>query len=706
MPVLSVDNLSIAYRLGSTQREVVRGVSLQIDSQQVYGLVGESGSGKSTLALAIMGYLPGNGHVTAGSVQLAGESLLNKSANDMRAIWGAKMNLVPQDPGGSLNPAMRIGPQLAEVGRRHAGLSSQQATERSLEWLTKVRIPDPARIARLYPHQLSGGMQQRVMIAMALSSSPQMLILDEPTTNLDVTTEAAMLDLFRDLIGQRETAALYVTHNLGVIAQLCQRVVVLYAGEVMEDAAVGDLFAQPTHPYTITLLNAVPRLGKPPSKTVPPAFDQRLATVGCVFAARCPFAIDKCVAEKPPLEEIAPGHKVSCHRWSEVAAGTLSIPGSNSRIESRTGQSNAESAVPMPVPLAVSTTSTTAAVEPPLVSVEHVNKHYAVGLPILGRLQRRAAQTVKAVDDVSLTVARGQTVGLVGESGSGKTTLARSVIGLVERDSGTIELLETDLAPSIHHRPADALRQVQMVFQNPEESLNPYTTIGETLRRPLITLLHLTSAQADDKARAMLKAVRLPESYADRLPGELSGGEKQRVAIARAFVTDPALVICDEAVSALDVSVQAAILDLLMTLKAEQNASYLFISHDLAVVSSIADVVAVMYLGQLVEVVPRDRLLDGPLHPYTEALLAAIPIPNPKADCPEIRLRGDVPSPTHLPSGCRFHTRCPRKIGPVCEQQEPPVNQAGDGHWIRCHIPPAELVSLQAESLAEIKAQN
>ncbi|MHB8628257.1 MAG: dipeptide ABC transporter ATP-binding protein [Aggregatilineales bacterium] len=679
-PLLAIDNLTVSYRIGNSQRDVVRGVSLHVDARQVYGLVGESGSGKSTLALSVMRYLPANGRVTAGQITLAGESLLDKSVRDMRSIWGAKMNLVPQDPGGSLNPAMRIGAQLTEIGQR-AGLSARDAQQRSLEWLAKVRIADGARIAKLYPHQLSGGMQQRVMIAMALSSVPQLLVLDEPTTNLDVTTEAAMLDLFRELIHEQGSATLYVTHNLGVVAQLCDRVAVLYSGEIMEDASVADLFAHPIHPYTTTLLNAIPRLGQPPPHAEMPV-NQKPTTNVCVFSARCPFAIDLCRTVKPPLEQIAPGHSIKCHRWKEIVAGTLQFPRNNTAESSRSLSGEAE---PDAVPL--------------VMAADHVRKEYVAGLSILARLQGHPAPTVKAVDDVTLTIQRGQTVGLVGESGSGKTTLARCVIGLVERNSGKIEVLNVELSPGIHGRPAEALRRVQMVFQNPEESLNPYLTIGETLRRPLITLLHQKRAEADEKVRAMLRAVRLPDSYIERLPGELSGGEKQRIAIARAFITDPDLVICDEAVSALDVSVQAAILDLLMMLKSEQGTSYLFISHDLAVVGSIADMVAVMYLGLLFEVVPRAQLLTLPLHPYTEALLAAIPVPDPKAPHAPIRLESDTPSPTHLPTGCRFHTRCPRKWGPICEQQEPPWVEVGGGHWLRCHMPLAELAATQAETL-------
>jgi peptide/nickel transport system ATP-binding protein len=688
--LLAVDNLTVSYQIGRTHRDVLHGVSLHIAPRQVYGLVGESGSGKSTLALAVMRYLPANGRISGGQITLAGESLINRSTRDMRHIWGKQIALVPQDPGGSLNPAMTIGAQVSETIRQQNKSSAPEADQISIEWLRKVRIADAERVATAYPHQISGGMQQRVLIAMALCTAPKLLVLDEPTTNLDVTTEAAMLDLFRDLIGEHGTAALYVTHNLGVVAQVCQRVAVLYAGEMMEDAAVGDLFARPLHPYTITLLNAIPRLGQARRPVIAPNSDRSASpAIGCAFAARCPLAIEKCFTTKPTLEQVDPNHAVKCHRWPEIASGELSL---NPQGEGF--------GVSQPVRLPVARTTEKGPGGEVLVNLRAVGKTYALGLPLLRRLQGGSAPVVKAVDAVTLDIGRAQTVGLVGESGSGKTTLARCVIGLIARDSGQIELLDMQLSPALANRSAEARRRVQMVFQNPEESLNPYLTIGESLRRPLITLRQTPRAEIDGKIQSMLRAVRLPEHYANRLPGELSGGEKQRAAIARAFITDPDLVICDEAVSALDVSVQAAILDLLRSLRDVQHTSYLFISHDLAVVGSLADVIAVMYLGQLVEVVPYDQLLTTPLHPYTEALLAAIPIPDPLAAPPTIRLNSDTPSPTHLPSGCRFHTRCPRKIGPICEQTEPPITNVGDGHWLRCHIPLDELAALQGKTLA------
>ncbi len=681
-PILSVDNVTIAYKVGDSWTDVVRNVSLQIGKQEIYGLVGESGSGKSTLALAIMRYLADNGKVANGTITFEGENLLNLPLTRMRQLWGAKMAFVPQDPSSALNPAIRVGEQLAEISQQHGGLSHQAAWRRGIEMLRDVNIADPERITGRYPHQLSGGMQQRVLIAMALTTQPSLLILDEPTTNLDVTTEAAVLDLLSALISKVQAATLYVTHNLGVIAQLCTRVAVMYAGEVIEDAPVGELFRQPLHPYTLGLLNAIPRLdrrgktlqsikGKLPSRqNLPPA---------CIFSDRCPFVLDVCRQVKPPLEEVEGNRRVACHRWEEMRDGLLKWPDE-------------------PIAAKAKETVPVDATEPVL-ELQDITKQFDVGGP-LERLLERKPQAVRAVDDVSLTLQRGQIIGLVGESGSGKTTMARCIVGLIKRDGGEIDLLNVDVAPGVNQRSVEALKQLQMVFQNPEESFNPYQTIGEVLRRPLMTLLKLSHAEADSRITALLNAVQLPAEYAQRLPGELSGGEKQRVAIARAFASAPEVVVLDEAVSALDVSVQAAILNLLSELNLNNHVSYLFISHDLGVVGYIADVIAVMYLGQLFELVPREKLLTPPVHPYTEALLSAVPIPDPENQRERIRLESDAPSPVNLPSGCRFHTRCPRKWGPICEQETPPWQNAGDGHQIRCHYPLDELAELQRDSLA------
>jgi peptide/nickel transport system ATP-binding protein len=682
-PVLQINNLTVSYRQAGRWLDAVRDLNLRIDSGQTYGLVGESGSGKSTLALAIMRYLSENGAVRQGSIELAGRDLLALDEAAMRGVWSTGIKLVPQDPLSSLNPAMRVGEQLAEA--LDPARPEGRGRERVYELLAKVRLPDPERVAQSYPHQLSGGMQQRIMIAMALSAEPLLLVLDEPTTSLDVTTEAAILDLFRDLIRERSTAALYVSHNLGLVARLSDRVAVLYAGELVEDAAVADLFRQPLHPYTRGLLDCVPRVGQnkrhgqlqPIAGVIPP-----LDTLpsGCVFAPRCPLVIALCTQQRPTLDAPVAGRRVRCHRWPEILSGAVSLQ-SPSPAAGPASVSGAGSLVPDAV-----------------LNVDGLEKHYPIQRSLGQVLAGHPPRTIRAVDGVDLQVRRSQTLGLVGESGSGKTTLARCIIGLAERSSGDISLLDIPLARSLSARDRDLLRRLQMVFQNPEEALNPYLTVGAMLRRPLMRLAGLSRAEADAGVAQLLAAVKLSPDYARRLPDQISGGEKQRVAIARAFASHPELLLFDEAVSALDVSVQASILNLLNELQVARQSSYLFISHDLAVVSYLADEIAVIYLGHLMEVGRALDVLAPPYHPYTEALLSAIPSADPQAQPEHIRLEGDIPSPVSIPTGCRFHTRCPRFLGDICVNQTPPWQTAANGHRLYCHIPLEELRQMQKGS--------
>jgi peptide/nickel transport system ATP-binding protein len=546
--------------------------------------------------------------------------------------------------------------------------------------LERVRIADPEAVARKYPHQLSGGMQQRVTIAMALSTQPRLLVLDEPTTALDVTTEATILDLFRDLIRENNAAALFVSHNLGVIAQMCDHVTVLYSGEVMSSGSVESLYTHPIHPYTTGLLASIPKAlygietRLPTIEGVAPSLSERAR--GCVFATRCPVAQAICFAEKPPLETITPGRTVKCHRWHEIVDGSL-------LLEALPQKDVAEGQPPTEGEYVLQT--------------HNVSKKFGKQT-LWSRLTGDDSQFVQAVDDVSIRVRSRSTLGLVGESGSGKTSLARCIVGLETADDGEIELLDLPISPHLAERSQAAHRDLQMVFQNPNDTLNPYQMVGEALERT-IRLLNPTPMSPEAihaRVAELLELVRLPADYASRYPGELSGGEKQRVAIARAFAANPALVVADEPTSALDVSVQAVILNLLKDLRAMKGASYLFISHDLRAVSYLADWIVVMYLGQIVEEGNTEQVYGAPSHPYTEALVSAIPTPNPSVKQGHIRLDGEIPSAAHIPSGCRFHTRCPRKIGAICEQQEPPWQDSGDGHRIRCHIPLEELIQLQS----------
>jgi peptide/nickel transport system ATP-binding protein len=685
-PVVEVTQLSIEYLLNKQWFNAIHDISLLINPLEIHGLVGESGSGKSTLALAVMRYMADNARVVSGKILLEGEDLLPKSDADMRRIWGKQINLVPQNPLASLNPSYPVGDQIAEITRHHEGLTHADSWERAVEMLRRVKIADPETVARNYPHQLSGGMQQRVTIAMALSTQPRLLVLDEPTTALDVTTQAIILDLFRELIHDNQAAALYVSHDLGAIAQMCDRVTVLYSGEVMESAPVNDLYARPFHPYTIGLLASLPRPTNgvetrlPTIEGVAPSLADR--PQGCVFAPRCPAATELCFREKPPLFRVNDQRSVRCHYWEDIADGTLNL-----QTE--------------PLQAAVSV--------PPqagyVLNARDVSKRFGES-SLLDRLTGRDPQYVHAVDDVSLNIRTRSTLGLVGESGSGKTTLARCIVGLETADSGEMTLVDIPLDPSLAKRPQEVLRELQMVFQNPNDTLNPYQTVGQALERTIRRLSNsvMTREQIQARVVELLESVRLTADYASRYPGELSGGEKQRVAIARAFAANPALVVADEPTSSLDMSVQAVILNLLKDLRAREGSSYLLISHDLASVAYLADWMAVMYLGQIVEEGFTDDVNNAPSHPYTEALISAIPVPDPSVKQGHIRLDGEIPSARNLPSGCRFHARCPRKIGAICEQEAPPWRNAGNGHFIRCHIPIEELIELQSRLPVEEQA--
>ncbi len=694
-PLLDVENLTISYRVGKRWIPAVRDFRLQLEPGHICGLVGESGSGKSTVALALMRYLSGNGRVDAGSkLNFAGEDLLANSDADMRRLWAGRIKLVPQNAAAALNPSIKIGRQVIEALKAAEGASDAEAYADMLRVFHDVNLVDPERVAERYPHELSGGMQQRVAIAMALICNPEVLIMDEPTTGLDVTTEAVILDLLRRLIAERDTSVLYITHNLGVVAQLCERVLVLYAGEIMEDAAVADLFADARHPYTLGLINSVPTPGQNKSRARlqsiignPPALAQQ--PPGCVFAERCPLVFDRCREVKPPLEVLEGGRLTRCHRWEEV-----SLNPNPSSVKS-------EGFDPEHIALPASSGATAGRPENEgadgiLMRVSDLSKRFPVPRSLQDWLQRRQPTPIRAVDGVDLQLRAGRTLGLVGESGSGKTTLARVIIGLEERSGGELNLLGLDVRNSVRARSPDVLAKLQMVFQNPQNSLNPYLTVRQTLRRPLIKLRGLSGAAADAEALRLLERVSLRAEYAERYPDELSGGEKQRVAIARAFAAEPDLVICDEPVSALDVSIQSAVLNLLADLQDEHGSSYLFISHNLSAVGYLADRIAVMYLGQLFEIGDAAELFQLPYHPYTEALVSAIPVADPQHRTERILLSDDLPSAQNLPSGCRFHTRCPRKVGEICVTEEPPWREGERGHFIRCHIPLEELSVLQS----------
>jgi len=682
IPALKVEDLTVTYRNGYGPVTAVREVSLEIQPGEVHGLVGESGSGKTTLALAVMRHLPSQAVITRGSIRLDGQELIGLSPERLRSIWGSQIAMVPQDPLSALNPSLRIGKQLTE---RFEALSTADARDKTIELLEMVQIADPARVARSYPHQISGGMQQRVMIAMALSAEPKLLILDEPTTGLDSTTEAVVLDLVRELMRARQTATLYVSHSLGVIAQLADRLTVLYASELVEHGSKMDLFESPLHPYTCGLLDSVPRLGENKREIQLRSIEGRIPSLedlppACVFAPRCPVAIDVCHEARPELEGAGAARQVRCYRWEETRAG---------EIDPR--QPAAEPPFERP---SISETA---------LHIENLKVRYDQPRSLAEWLRRSPRQSVRAVDEVRLAIRKGETLGLVGESGSGKTSLAQAVIGLVESVEGRVELFGAEIPTPIKHRDRETLSHLQMVMQSPDEALNPYLSVGQSLSRPLSLLRGIHS---ETEVGRLLKAVRLPPEYADRYPAQLSGGEIQRVAIARAFAAIPGLVLLDEPVSSLDVSVQASILNLLNRLQTENGTSLLFISHDISVVGYLSDNVGVLYLGQLMELAPSETLFDPPYHPYTEALLSAIPLLDPKATQERVRLHGGIPSPLSPPSGCPFHTRCPRFLGDICVEKTPPWQEDNTGKRIFCHIPVSDLRRAQGQVFAMRKREN
>jgi peptide/nickel transport system ATP-binding protein len=677
-PILKVEDLEVTYstRLGPVK--AVRDVSFEIWPGDALGLVGESGCGKSTLAFAIMNHVARNAEITGGRALFCGEDIVKKSGRDLNRIRGDKITMVYQDPMAALNPALQIGLQLAEVLMEHKALSGAEARAECIRMLERVRMPDPPMIMERYRHQLSGGQLQRVLIAMALLTKPALLIMDEPTTSLDVTVEAGILDLIGDLKRELGVSILFISHNLGVISRVADRVAVMYAGELVEQGSVRDIFRDPQHPYTAALLRCVPEISASrqpkalqPIKGRVPALHQ--IPGGCIFEPRCDRARERCRMEHPDIVGTAEGNSVRC-----FFAGTPDL------AVSKVLQAVPADAEPAP------------RAQDPILEIEGLKSYYKAqeaGLAGLGGGRKKGF--VKAVDDVTLVARKSSTFGIVGESGCGKTTLAKCVAGLEAPNSGKMNFIGVDVARVVEKRPVELLKELQMIFQNPDSTLNPRRSVGEAIARPLQLFEIVPPSEIKSEVVRLLEAVRLGEAYYDRLPRQLSGGEKQRVALARAFAGQPTLVLCDEPLSSLDVSVQAAVMNLLLEFQQKFETTMLFISHDLSVVYQLCDSVAVMYLGQFCEVGPTESLFAPPYHPYTEALLSAVPIPDPSLERTNIRLSGTVPSALDPPSGCRFHTRCPRKIGPICEREPPPWRETMDGHRIYCHIDLEELRAVE-----------
>jgi peptide/nickel transport system ATP-binding protein len=685
--VLEVKNLWVSYATDDGPLNTVRNVSMKIRRGEIYGLVGESGSGKTTLARALVRYLPRNGSITSGSISLVGTDLLALSPGELRKVWGARVTMVHQDPSKAINPSITVGEQIAEVARVHLGMSRGQARHKALEMLEKVQLPDPESVAGRYAHQLSGGMLQRILIATALTTNPQFLIMDEPTTALDVTTEAVILDLVRDLLREYQTAVLYITHNLGVVARICDRVGVMYAGEIMEEGSIQRVFTHKLHPYTLGLLGCVPRIDMDKRDitlhTIPGHIPRPDALPeGCIFGPRCTFNDNTCHQTRNPLMEVEPEHFTICGRWADVEKS----------IREDFAQEKAVKALDQK--------------DAPLVlDARNIEKQFKLRRSGLSNLFSWKPEVVRAVDNVSIRVRKGATMGIVGESGCGKTTFARCIAGFEQATSGDIFLEGESLPYNIAQRSKSTLKKIQLVFQNPDASLNPQHPVGQSVGRPLALLGNVLQSEIDQRVRELFEAVNLPADYVNRLPHELSGGEKQRVAIARAFAADPDLMILDEPISSLDVSVQASLMNMLADLQKVKGTAYLFISHDLAAVRHLSDWIAVVYLGRLWEIGSAADVFTPPYHPYTEALLSAIPIPDPNIHQERIRLQGSVPSAVNIPSGCRFHTRCPRKIGPICETEEPPWQNVHRFHSICCHIPLEELTAMQVPVATEAEKE-
>jgi peptide/nickel transport system ATP-binding protein len=667
---LSIEGLTICYRVPGGTITALSEVSLSVSNGRTLAVVGESGSGKSTVALAVMGLLASEAQIPAGRIFYEGANLLALSPEARRRLRGARIAMVFQDPFSVLNPSLRIAEQVGEGLVYHKGFSKQAALARATQLLHEVGIAEAAAVGNAYPHELSGGMRQRALIAGALAAEPEFLILDEPTTALDVTIEAQILDLLEELKRRRGLSMLFISHNLGVIRRIADEVAVLYAGEVVESGPTVEVFERPLHPYTKGLLAAIPRLAARQARlaAIPGRLlDLRQLPAGCRFEPRCPFAQSPC-DEPQTLGELSGTRAVRCVRAGELMSARWPALGA-------------------PPPLAPRRAS---ADTPPVVATEEVSKTFTLsrGLAALTFEGWRPAirpLRVRAIDGVTLTIASGEVLGLVGESGSGKTTLGRAILRLVDPDGGSVYIAGKDVTRTPQAALAPMRRIAQIVFQNPDSSLNPRKTVGEIIARPLQRFAIVPAGEVANRVHALLDRVRLPAHYADRYPHQMSGGEKQRVGIARAIATNPQFIVCDEPVSALDVSVQAAIVNLLADLRDRLHVAYLLISHDISVVAYLADRIAVMYRGRIVENGASEAVLAPPHHPYTEVLLSAVPTIT-RADHDRIRLPLEARRSSKA-TGCVFAGRCPRRIGPICDTVEPPVRQAGPDHSMACHLP-------------------
>ena len=682
-PLLEVNDLSVTFPSESGVVEAVRGLSYRVMPGEVLGIAGESGSGKSVSSLAVMGLLSRRARIT-GSVRFEGQELLGVGDKEISRIRGGRLAMIFQDPLSALTPVYTIGDQIVEAVRIHQNLSKQAATDRMIDLLNLAGIPNPLQRARSFPHEFSGGMRQRVMIAMAIANNPKLIIADEPTTALDVTIQAQILDLLQKAKEVTGAAIVMITHDLGVLAGFADRLTIMYAGKLVEMGAVDDVFYRPRMPYTMGLLGSIPRIdaapGAPltPIEGVPPSLTN--LPPGCPFTPRCPMCVDLCREQEPDLVRMngsGDEHFAACHRSAEIEQNNLKgvdIFPASAAVSSRTHDLPRED-------------------RPLVLQITDLKKHYPM---FRGAILQRRVGTIYAVDGIDLDIREGETLGLVGESGCGKTTTIMEILSLARPASGSISVLGSDTAGMTAGDRFQIRREISVVFQDPMASIDPRMPISDILAEPMVT----HSVPAEERASRigqLLKMVGLRPEHTSRYPQEFSGGQRQRICIARALALKPKLLVLDEPVSALDVSIRAGVLNLLEELEAELGLSYLFVAHDLSVVRHISDRVAVMYLGRIVEIGGVTRVFNHPAHPYTQALLSAAPLPDPRKERARHRiiLKGDLPSPANPPSGCRFRTRCQKFAGELNDQQrqmcidvDPVLSDQGNpgsDHRAACH---------------------
>jgi peptide/nickel transport system ATP-binding protein len=670
--IQSVKNLSIGFRSQKGKEiSILRNVTTNIKKGETVGIVGESGSGKSTLALAMMGYVKHGLFTMGGECLFDTSNLLNMNNKELEKIRGRKIAMIPQNAGQSLTPNLKIGYQIEEALKLHTNLNEKERKDRISVLLKDVRLPSPDTMALRYPHELSGGQQQRVAVAMALAGNPELLLLDEPTTGLDVTTQAHVLELLKDIAKDTGTSMVYVSHDLGAIAQVCDRVIVMYAGEIVLEGPVRKILKEPIHPYTYGLLKSIPKLSLDGLPDSMPGTQPQPGHVGegCSFYERCNISDEKCKVTAPKLEYVKKiDTYVRCFHYNKVT---------NKKDKDILSNNTQEKKIDINEILNLTD-----------ISISYAKQSF------LDQMFNKITDSNPTVKDINIKIKKGETIALVGESGSGKSTILKSIAGLLKAKEGQIKFDKDQiLSEDLKQRSSDNLRAIQLIFQNPDESLNPNQTVEQILSQPLRLYFDLKGEELKKNIIELLKKVRLGDFYMSRYPRQLSGGEKQRIAVARAFAAKPDIILCDEVTSALDVSVQAAVLDLLKSLKDDFGTTYIFVSHDLAVVKAISDRVAVLYQGRLCEIGPKQNVYNFPSHPYTEVLLGAVLEPDP--DIKPKLIAEDIVEEKPPENGCSFQGRCPRILGDKCRLEVPPWQVGENGNAIRCHIGIEELKNLQ-----------